>query len=78
MKIKAKYFGMIAEKIGKTNEVFDVDFNQKMNLKPFFESKYNNLQTLNYKIAVNQELKDFIDFESESVEVALLPPFAGG
>lgn len=78
MKIKAKYFGMIAEKIGKTNEDFEVDFNKNINLKTFFETKYTTIQTINYKIAVNQELKDHIDFESESVEVALLPPFAGG
>jgi len=55
MKANIKYFGMIAEKIGKTEESVDLDETSQSNLRPYFVQKY-----------------------AEFVEIALLPPFAGG
>ena len=78
MKINAKYFGMIAEKIGKTNETFEIEVNDQFDVKDFFENKYNEIKTINYKIAINQSLNSQINLNLNEIEVALLPPFAGG
>lgn len=78
MKIEVKYFGMIAETIGKTEETFDVDFDSQTDLKQWFESKYFDLKSMNYKIAVNQTISNKINPSMARAEVALLPPFAGG
>ena len=55
--------------------VFDQD---EINLQAYFNSRYPQLQGLNYKTAVNQEIKSSIDKNSGTFEIALLPPFAGG
>ena len=78
MKINAKYFGMIAEKIGKTNETFEVNVDAQFNVKQFFENQYEGIKTMNYKIAINQSLNSHINPDLNEVEIALLPPFAGG
>jgi len=78
MKANIKYFGMIAEKIGKTEESVDLDETSQSNLRPYFVQKYSILNEMNYQIAVNQTLTEEIDANAEFVEIALLPPFAGG
>ena len=78
MKVNIKYFGMIAELIGMQSESIDLQIEKGFNLKMFFEAKYPSIKSVNYKIAVNQQISDVIIEESDSVEIALLPPFAGG
>lgn len=78
MKVKIKYFGMIAEKIGSEYESIDLDVDGKYNLRTFFENKYPQIKSVNYKIAVNQQISDFLEKKEKDVEIALLPPFAGG
>jgi len=78
MKANIKYFGMIAEKIGKTEESIDLDEKNQADLRAYFIQKYEVLNDMNYQIAVNQTLTEAIDKNYESVEIALLPPFAGG
>lgn len=78
MKANIKYFGMIAEKIGKTEETVDIEFNEQLNLRDYFIKKYPELIEMNYQIAVDKKLTETINSNSESAEIALLPPFAGG
>jgi molybdopterin synthase sulfur carrier subunit len=78
MKANIKYFGMIAEKIGKSEESVDLDEKNQSNLRNYFVQKYTFLNEMDYQIAVNQNLTEVIDNTSEFVEIALLPPFAGG
>jgi sulfur-carrier protein len=74
MKIKIKYFGMIAESIEKEEETIDVNFKTVDELRNYFEQIGN----MNYEIAVNQNIvADDFDL-NENDEVALLPAFAGG
>jgi molybdopterin synthase sulfur carrier subunit len=76
MKADVKYYGMIAEKLNRTNE--KVELVKGMNLRAYFENKYPELTSLEYKLAINQEIKETIDEDINEVEIALLPPFAGG
>lgn len=78
MKANIKYFGMIAEKIGKSEESVDLDEKNQSDLRNYFIQKNPFLNDMDYQIAVNQTLTEVIDANTEFVEIALLPPFAGG
>ena len=78
MKANIKYFGMIAEKIGKLEESVDLDEKNQSDLRSYFIQKNPFLNDMDYQIAVNQTLTEVIDTNTEFVEIALLPPFAGG
>ena len=78
MKAKIKYFGIIAEKIGKFEESVDLDEKNQSDLRSYFIQKNPFLNEIDYQIAVNQTLTEVIDTKTEFVEIALLPPFAGG
>jgi|TARA_B110000495_G_scaffold195169_1_gene202366 molybdopterin synthase sulfur carrier subunit len=78
MKANIKYFGMIAEKIRKSEESVDLDEKNQSDLRNYFVQKYPFLNDMDYQIAVNQNLTEVIDTNTEFVEIALLPPFAGG
>jgi len=78
MKANIKYFGMIAERIGKSEESVDLDEKNQSDLRSYFIQKYTFLNEMDYQIAVNQTLTEVIDTNTEFVEIALLPPFAGG
>lgn len=79
MMVKVLYFGMIADTLSKTEEEIQMDITQdEINLKSFFNSRYPQLESLNYSVAVNQEFKEKITIDNTIKEIALLPPFAGG
>ncbi|PJB13929.1 MAG: MoaD/ThiS family protein [Flavobacteriales bacterium CG_4_9_14_3_um_filter_32_8] len=78
MKLAVKYFGMIAEAIGKQEEQLEITGNSVLEVDVFLKNKYAKLEFLNYKFAVNQVLVDGIKRLKENDEIALLPPFAGG
>ena len=48
------------------------------NLSDFSVRAIEILNEIDYQIAVNQTLTEVIDPKTEFVEIALLPPFAGG
>ena len=78
MILKLKYFGMIAEAVGKENEEIDFAESTVEELEKVLKNKYAKLASMNFKVAVNQSIVN-ADFKlNESDEVALLPPFAGG
>lgn len=79
MRVKLKYFGMISEALGFSEEEF-VSPN-KMDLNHLVDSlkdKYSQLNKLNFSVAVNQEITISNTLLEDQYEVALLPPFAGG
>jgi molybdopterin synthase sulfur carrier subunit len=78
MKINVKYFGIIAEKIGLYSEEIEMDVSKKIDLRAFFNLKHPEIKEITYKIAINQEITDFLELTKNQIEVALLPPFAGG
>ena len=68
---------MIQEKIGLTKETFIVE-GELLNFKNWIEDKYPFLKNLPYKIAVNNEIVQNEVIINQDVNVALLPPYAGG
>lgn len=79
MKIEIKYFGLLAEAIGKQQEVLVLDKTASLqDLKKVLLATYPLLKSKQFKVAINQCLIDEDCTLSEQDEVALLPPFAGG
>ncbi len=78
MILKLKYYGMIAEAVGKENENIEFSASTVIELDEVLKKQYNKLTTMNYKIAVNQSIAQ-VELElNDNDEIALLPPFAGG
>ena len=79
MKVEVKYFGMIAEKLGKQMEEISLHNDKKeIDLKVFFQTTYPELKDLTYQIAVDHNFRTVISSQESVKEIALLPPFAGG
>jgi molybdopterin converting factor small subunit len=78
MDIEVKYFGQIAEEIGKNSEQLSLSIEESEDLSRYFVSRYPSLEKLNYRIAVNETFANQLDKNQELATVALLPPFAGG
>lgn len=79
MQIKLKYFGEIAELIGSTEEVIKVDEGYYSNhLCNLLEKKHSGINSINYRIAINQAISNDTVVLNEADEVAFLPSFAGG
>ena len=79
MKVTVRYFGAIAEKVGKTEEELDLstigsDF---QDMKEHCLSTYQITDDGTLQIAINQELGLKRPLK-EGDEIAFLPPFAGG
>ena len=78
MKLEVKYFGMIAEKLCLSEESIEINFTEEFSLQEFFQSKYPVLTEMEYKIAIDQSFSTQLNGDENKVEIALLPPFAGG
>jgi molybdopterin converting factor subunit 1 len=78
MKVTLKYFGVIAESAGKTEEVLELKQGSTVkDLKNQQIKKYQIQDAESVQIAVNQNLNREVELK-EGDEVAFLPPFAGG
>ncbi len=78
MKVTVKYFGMIAESAGRTEEVLEVaSGTSAKDLKDLQVRKYEISDAESVQLAVNQNLDSKVEL-NEGDEVAFLPPFAGG
>jgi len=78
MKVTIKYFGMIAETAGKSEEILDLNHGISVqDLKDLQVQKYKIADPEAVQIAVNQDLNSNSELK-EGDEVAFLPPFAGG
>lgn len=75
--MKILFFASIAEATG--TEQIDINGVATVSeLKTLLQSKFPSLITMNYSVAVNQQISHINDQLSEQDEVALLPPFSGG
>ncbi|CAM4314135.1 MoaD/ThiS family protein [Gillisia hiemivivida] len=78
MKVTLKYFGVIAESAGKSEEVLELQQGLSVrDLKNQQIKKYQIQDAESVQIAVNQNLDKEVELK-EGDEVAFLPPFAGG
>jgi len=79
MSFQVKYFGMLAEIAGLSDEVWNAAGDLTVGqFRAQMLDKYPAMRDKKFKIAVNQKIsEDFVLIETPA-EIALLPPFAGG
>lgn len=79
MDIEIKYFGILAEKLGKTTERVSIEqfITDQLNLHHSFEIQYPILKSLTFNVAVDGVICNELPTHGALV-LALLPPFAGG
>ena len=78
MILHVTYFGMIAEIVNCSTELIALDYHENCNFRHIIEEKYPEVTKIEYKIAINQQVTDIIPSNHSELEIALLPPFAGG
>ena len=77
MKLKVKYFGMLAEVTGTAEEDWTTEATTVGELVSEIVRAYPMLDDNVFQVAQQQELTT-LDADLNSGEVALLPPFSGG
>ncbi len=77
VKIRVKYFGMVAAVLGKGQEEINLPA-AELDLRVHFATLYPALSDMTWKIAVDQEIVEGTVALRNDAEVVLLPPFAGG
>ncbi|MDH7444167.1 MoaD/ThiS family protein [Aquimarina sp. 2201CG14-23] len=79
MELKVMYFGMIAEATNCREEIISVGNRCSIyQLENLLKDKYQNLQPISFKIAVDKEILQNDILLTPNTEIALLPSFAGG
>lgn len=78
MKLDIKYFGMIAEWVGTSENELEFSGSTVADLKSQLESSFSELKGISYQIAVNHTISTDDLMLNEHDELAILPPFAGG
>lgn len=80
MSIHIKYFGSIAQLVGKKEEELEIPATTTAGaVERSLRVRYQELKHAQYRIAVNQQLiEDQGVVVNDNDEMALLPPFAGG
>ena len=77
MVLNIKYFGLITEITGTSEEVVEFMGSSIGELISFLNAKYPGLNGRDFQVAQNMVIAD-IDSEITGHEIALLPPFSGG
>lgn len=75
--INIRFFGMIAERIGKDTDLLTVDLEPNSNCREVISSIYPEIAEMNFQTAIDQEISEVI-INTNIKEIAVLPPFAGG
>ena len=79
MALTIKYFGMLAEKIGKSTEVVDTPATTTVDaLRRHLINRHPALDGITFQVAVNLSVAQAETQINPNDEVAILPPFAGG
>ena len=77
MLLQIKYFGLLTELTGCTDEQFQFSGATTSELLRALSIKYPELANKDFKVAVNQEIVEN-NHLIDGMEIALLPPFSGG
>lgn len=77
MTLSIKYYGLLAEVTGCSEEQVDFYGKSISDLKEVLFQKYEALRNKDFQIAQNNQLTTK-DAKLIATEIALLPPFAGG
>jgi len=77
MNLNIKYFGLLAEISGCTEEQLNFQQTSVADLIDVLTQKYPSLKEKDFQVAQNLEISQK-DAPITAVEIALLPPFSGG
>lgn len=77
-RVELRYFGLIAEQIGRDSEVRETQLGTIAEIRQELEREFFMLQNLPYRIARNKKLVDDASVIEHGDELAFMPPFAGG
>jgi len=77
MKLNIKYFGLLAEITGHTEEELEFSKTSVSELTEMLFEKYPTLKEKDFQVAQNHEITSSEMSITEN-EIALLPPFSGG
>jgi molybdopterin converting factor small subunit len=77
MLLQIKYFGMLTESTNCTEESLEFSGATVYQLLDQLKEKYPDLNSKDFKVAINREIVDE-SIKIEHPEIALLPPFSGG
>ena len=79
MKVSVKYFGVLAEKSNRSEEIIDLAETGRhlKEIKSFCAAKYGFTDLESIQLAVNEELATDSELKDGDI-IAFLPPFAGG
>ena len=77
MILSIKYFGLLAEVTGHSEEKIEFSGKSISDLKTILFQKYEELKNKDFQIVQNNELTTN-ETKVTAKEIALLPPFAGG
>lgn len=77
MEVNIRYFGMIAEKLGKQEDRLELE-PMGCNVRQLMDQRHPELRTMTYAVAIDHELRELIEPGEGIREIAILPPFAGG
>lgn len=78
MTLDVKYFGMIAEWVGTSENELEFSGSNVFDLKTQLEASYSQLKGISLQVAVNHQIASVDQTLNENDKVAILPPFAGG
>ena len=77
--VTIKYFGLITEKTGKTEEKFNFEWSKTLHeIQNELIEKYPSLKHIQYTIAYNQIIRTTNCMVEQDSEIDLMPPFSGG
>ena len=71
-----KYYGMIAEAMGKETEIVELDLAVQTDARKIFTSKFQKLEKLPFQVATDTEIVERFTTTDFKV-ISLLPPFSG-
>lgn len=77
MLLDIKYFGIISEVTGLSDEPMEFNGSTISELLELLYKKYPNLKNKDFQVAQNREITSF-ETKISGEEIALLPPFSGG
>jgi sulfur-carrier protein len=79
MKLHIRYFGMVADRLGRHTETMEWKGPEgPVDLRAWLLQLHPELAEMQWKLAVDQEIVEGPCTVSESSEIVVLPPFAGG
>lgn len=79
MACKLRYFGMVAEAMGKSEEWLEIQGLSNLGqLRTLLYERNPALSKMAWKFALDAQIADDATALQDQMEIVLLPPFAGG